>query len=894
MLGLMWRRDYVGLKGKGALVEELDWFANRDSEALLSDPESDLERRSRFNSSNPDKYPSLYRAPSMFDGDAYMSKMHKDLRAAPPLHAHFDFALMDAAPAAGKSPPAAAAAASAHPPHVSLLGGVRAASGDPGGDPREAMLRPFLPTREAAGTRRLVIDETLTPSSHAAAVCRLFLGRVALPPLERSLAANRERLAALLRAADPEAAGVQARAGLGGLELARQFADLERRCGVLERAFEDFVAGAQAVSNRLPARSDSDAAGAIAAQVAARAAEDEALSKGRASEFGVSPGDDFLQEWSPKETAAKAAKAARAAKAAEAAAGLGLGPSAIVVAERRSLGRPPRTTSTDGGTRTTSAEGGVVFFERSTLSAGSVGAGIVGASAGLYFKPTTAKKSWVLAHFPVNLHVHSATLQHLPKAGGATASGAARSRSRLGAKDEGARAPSADGSADGAAAVMEEAVEQTVSFGAPAAHSLGFKHGGLRQVWAKLGAESGAKGLLRNPEATLKYLELRFAAKARETVVLGQALGGLATAASAQLGHLVAGRDAAGVAQVWGCGLLVHSACLLTTAGDEAAMIDDFAGAYERLKHVALRFLPPRDDDDDDEGDEGEFDEYYVAHGGTEESDGVLRVVSVDPTAEAGSGKPRAKAWSEGEVDLLGPGAGSRTASVGRASVGSASVGSVRSSSFASSVGGDDTGSLAGNLGLKALPPRTTTAAQAASGLGAVTVTFRLASQGDFAWLTGVLAPAAAAARPRLAATARYLPPVTVVPVLFNVGVNEFQTVANASGSGTSAQAAVNLRGCAELRAYASAVASFASVPGAPVSKHAVEVGALLAEMDAASVAEAQRPRKDVSVLLLGGAAARLLKGARTTSCKSAKDRTSMFQTLEVARAAQRRGWLRK
>jgi hypothetical protein len=67
---------------------------------------------------------------------------------------------------------------------------------------------------------------------------------------------------------------------------------------------------------------------------------------------------------------------------------------------------------------------------------------------------------------------------------------------------------------------------------------------------------------------------------------------------------------------------------------------------------------------------------------------------------------------------------------------------------------------------------------------------------------------------------------------------------------------------------------------------------ALLESLEFLVEAEARKGEKLVDLLLVSCYAARLLHGARTTSCKSAKDRTSVFQTLEVVRLAERWGWV--
>jgi hypothetical protein len=118
----------------------------------------------------------------------------------------------------------------------------------------------------------------------------------------------------------------------------------------------------------------------------------------------------------------------------------------------------------------------------------------------MLFKPSQMKKGWMLSCLSTNLHVHTTTFtpQH---------------------------------------SVLGKSPVHTVAsviFGAPAAHSLGWKTGGLHALILKLD-----KGIdhftdpdnYHGPDACLTLLELRYAAKAREVVVISQALGAVVTAA---------------------------------------------------------------------------------------------------------------------------------------------------------------------------------------------------------------------------------------------------------------------------------------------------------------------------------------------------------------------------
>ena len=135
---------------------------------------------------------------------------------------------------------------------------------------------------------------------------------------------------------------------------------------------------------------------------------------------------------------------------------------------------------------------------------------------------------------------------------------------------------------------------------------------------------------------------------------------------------------------------------------------------------------------------------------------------------------------------------------------------------------------------------------------------------------------------------------IRICPVLMTLGVNEFQTLANVTNA-TELQTRVNRQGVKELQRYHDAFIVFQQRrrQGGGSTVEALECDRLLSDLcDLVEQEAAGERRKIVDVLLVSCYAARLMYGARTTSCKSAKDRSSMFQSLESVRWAQRQGSL--
>ena len=381
------------------------------------------------------------------------------------------------------------------------------------------------------------------------------------------------------------------------------------------------------------------------------------------------------------------------------------------------------------------------------------------------------------------------------------------------------------------------------TYGAPCAHAIGFQRGSWRESEEKVFQASQASNSgpqerkTSNTTSTanedIDGLVTKFYLSTRSCVSMSQALAAAVASAVNVLELCVAQEDGMVIRQWVSIGMLMHEVSLLSTFGQEMRMIGDMSMALQYL-NLRLKLVRSRAS----QKDAGEL---------------PRKETFFDNAASPREGNFHVEALENAEEDWH-----------------------VNVSEITAHMSGKKTVTLA-------------------------------VSSEIFTWLTKQIG--ASEAPSDVGAPGGESLFIEVHPVLMTLGINEMQTVANARGD-TSLQTNINRQGLQSLRRYFDDFCKFlegeqrAEMPSeisrhtfvsCVDSDHAIKSACkdVLVSLEGLIEVEASlKERKTIDLLVQSCFAARLLNGCRTLSCKSAKDRTSMFYTLELVRLAEKRGLL--